>query len=119
MLRMSNMESTIPGEKMVRFEISADLSKVPAGDFVDLAYEHISPGLFVQRGMNTTSITFRTQVDTGEVTRWFLLPRGKEYRSFRILRWKTGKPDSVEPVKIVNEYLADDSTILAYKLISV
>ena len=41
------------------------------------------------------------------------------YRGFRILKWETGKPESVEQVKVVNEYLADDSTILAYKLLSV
>ena len=76
-------------------------------------------GEFLLRGAASTSITFQNQADTAEVTRWFLLPRGKEYRSFRILRWETGKLEKVEHVKVVNEYLADDSTILAYKLISV
>jgi hypothetical protein len=66
----------------------------------------------------STTITFRTQADTAEVTRWFLLPRGKEYKSFRILRWETGKPETVDSVQVVNKYLADDSTILAYKLLS-
>jgi predicted acylesterase/phospholipase RssA len=118
-LRMSAVPSTISGEKMVRWEVMADFSKVATGDFVDVAYEHISPGQFLQRGVQSSSITYKTQADTAEVTRWFLLPRGKEYRSFRILQWKTDKPDSVEPVKIVNEFLAEDSTILAYKLLSV
>ena len=53
------------------------------------------------------------------MTRWILLPKGKEYRSFRIVRYKTDKPDQVEPVRIVTEYLAEDYTILAYKLLSV
>jgi hypothetical protein len=53
------------------------------------------------------------------VTRWILLPKGKEYRSFRVVRYKTENPDKVEPVKIVTEYLAEDYTILAYKLLSV
>ena len=57
--------------------------------------------------------------ETAEVTRWILLPKGQEYRNFRIIRFKTGKPDTVEPVRIVTEYLADDYTILAYKLLSV
>jgi hypothetical protein len=47
------------------------------------------------------------------------LPKGKEYRSFRIVRYQAGKPDTAEAVKIVTEYLAEDSTILAYKLLSV
>ena len=118
-LRMCNITSALPGEKMVRWEVSADLSQVPAGDFVDLAYEHISPGQFLRHGAHSTSISYEIHADTAEVTRWFLLPRGKEYRSFRVVRWERGKPEKVEPVKIVNEYLADDSTILAYKLLSV
>ena len=112
------MASTIPGEKMVRWDVSADFSEVLAGEFVDVTYEHMSPGLFLRRGSASTSITFRSQADTAEVTRWFLLPRGKEYRSFRIVRWETGKPEKVEPVRVVNKYLADDSRILAYKLLS-
>ena len=47
------------------------------------------------------------------------MPQGKEYRNFRILRYETGKPEKVELVKVVTEYLADDFTILAYKLLSV
>jgi hypothetical protein len=58
------------------------------------------------------------QADTAEVTRWFLMPQGKEYKNFRLLRYETGKPETVEPVNLVTEYLADDYTILAYKLMS-
>ncbi len=116
MFKDENLDS---GEKKTHWEVSMDLSKVPPGDFVDLVYEHLSPGQFLKRGAGSTTITFHTQVDTAEVTRWLLLPRGKEYRSFRILQWKTGKSEKVETVKVVNEYLADDSTILAYKLLAV
>lgn len=118
-LRVCNMASTIPGERIVRWGVTADLSQVPAGEFVDLAYEHLSPGEFLRRGANSTALTYQMPADTAEVTRWILLPRGKEYRTFRIVRWEKGKPEKVEPVKIVNEYLAEDSTILAFKLLSV
>jgi len=53
------------------------------------------------------------------VTRWILIPKGREYRSFRVARYKTEEPDKLEPVRIVTEYLAEDYTILAYKLLSV
>ena len=46
------------------------------------------------------------------------MPEGKEYRSFRIIRYETGKPEKVEAVKVVTEYLAEDFTILAFKLLS-
>jgi hypothetical protein len=58
------------------------------------------------------------QADTAEVIRWFLMPRGKEYKDFRILRYPAGKPEKAEKVKVVTEYLAEDFTILAYKLMS-
>jgi hypothetical protein len=53
------------------------------------------------------------------MTRWIFLREGREYRSFRITRYEKGKPEKVEPVRVVNEYLAEDYTILAFKLLSV
>jgi hypothetical protein len=117
-LRMMDVESAIPGEKMCRFEASVDFQRTPAGETVDLIYEHYSPGLFLKRGDTSTSISFVTEGDTAEVTRWFLMPRGKDYRSFRITRYPTANPGAVEVVKGFTEYLADDSTILAYKMVS-
>jgi predicted acylesterase/phospholipase RssA len=117
-LRMSNLESTVPGEKQSRFQVTWNFEKVPADEYVDLIYEHVSPAVFLQRGDTSTSVAIHMQVDTAEITRWFLMPKGREYRSYRILRYETGKPEKVEPVKVVTEYLADDYTILAYKLLS-
>ncbi|MFO0969453.1 MAG: hypothetical protein U0793_28175 [Gemmataceae bacterium] len=118
-LRKMEMEPTPAGEKRTRFEVSVDFSKAPAGEFFDVMYEHLSPGVFLKRGDTWSSIIFGVEADTAEVTRWLLLPRGKEYKSFRIVRWETGKPETVQAVRIVTEYLANDSTILAYKLLSV
>jgi predicted acylesterase/phospholipase RssA len=118
-LRMMCMDSSVPGEKTCRFEASVDFRKVPAGDVVDVIYEHYSPAVFLQRGDSSTTIEFRSEVDTAEVTRWFLMPQGKTYRSFRIVRYETGKPGTAEAVKGFTEYLAEDSTILAFKLMSV
>jgi hypothetical protein len=61
---------------------------------------------------------FQIQAETAELTTWVLMPEGQEYRSFRIIRYKTGKPEEVEAVKVVTEYLAEDFTILAFKLLS-
>jgi hypothetical protein len=46
------------------------------------------------------------------------MPRGREYRSFAITRHKTGKPETSEVFRPVTEYLADDYTILAFKLVA-
>ena len=40
-------------------------------------------------------------------------------QSFRITRYQPGKSGSAELVKGFTEYLADDYSILAYKLVSV
>jgi hypothetical protein len=106
-------------EKIYQFEVSVDLSKAPTGQIVDVIYESYSPGEFVQHGEASTTITFKSQFDTAEVTRWILLPSGREYRSFEILRYETGKPATAEIVKGYTEYLADDSSIIAYKMASV
>jgi hypothetical protein len=113
-LRKCNLDS--PGEKQCRFQASWDFEKVPAGEFVDLLYEHYSPAVFVHRLNNGSSVAVHMQVDTAEVTRWFLMPQGKEYKDFRILKYEPGKPEDATPVRLVTEYLADDYTILAYKL---
>jgi hypothetical protein len=101
------------------WELNVDLQKLPMGDTADLIYEHFSPGEFLQAGETSTSIAFSMQVDTAEMTRWIMMPEGKEYKNFRLVRYETGKPEKVEPVKLTTEYLADDYTILAYKLLSV
>jgi hypothetical protein len=118
-VRMSNMESQVPGEKVCYWEASYDFEKIPADEYVDLILEELSPGQFLKRGDNSTTLSAEIHADTAEVTRWILLPKNREYRSFRVVRYKTEKPDKVEPVKIVTEYLAEDYTILAYKLLSV
>jgi predicted acylesterase/phospholipase RssA len=118
-VRMCNVESSVPGQKECRWEASYDLTNVPAGEFVDLIFEELSPGLFLRRGETSTSLAAEIHSDTAEVTRWILLPKGKEYRNFRVVRYKTDKPDTVEPVRVVTEFLAEDYTILAYKLLSV
>jgi predicted acylesterase/phospholipase RssA len=117
-LRMSPLESDVSGEKQSLFQASWDFEKVPPGEYVDLIYEHYSPAVFLHRGDGSTSVAIDMQVDTAEVTRWFLMPAGKEYKNYRILRYKTGKPETVEAIKFVTEFLAEDYTILAYKLMS-
>jgi hypothetical protein len=118
-LHRVNVDSASPAEPKSHWEMSVDFHKVPAGDYMDVIYEHYSSGEFLQEGEKSTTIAFANQVDTADVTRWILMPEGKEYQSWHILRYKTGEPEKVEPVKVVQEYLAEDYTILAYKLMSV
>lgn len=117
--RIAKLESSIPGHDEWRWDVSFNFEKVPAGDYVDIIIEFISPGQFLRREENATTLAFDILGETAELTRWILLPKGREYRAFNLIRHKTGEPETTEAVKIVNEYLADDYTILAYKLLSV
>ena len=104
--------------KSAHWEVGASFQTVPAGEYVDIIYEHISPGLFLRKGAGSTSLAFEVEAETVELTRWLLLPEGRQYRDFQLIRYKTGKPESAENVKVVTEYLAKDFTILAFKLLS-
>jgi len=113
-----NLESSQRGEKLVHWEVGADFRKVPAGDSVDLVYEQFSPGLFLGEGVGSNTLVFDVEAETVELTRWLLMPEGREYRNFQLIRYKTGRRETAEQVKLTTEYLADDFSILAFKLLS-
>jgi hypothetical protein len=115
-LRRSNVEGLDPEDKEVRMEASFDFHAVPVGHYVDLYYVTQSPGQFLSPTENGTEIVWDVPVPTAELTMWVLMPEGMEYKDFRLSRFQTGKPEKVEPVKVVTEYLAKDFTILAFKL---
>jgi hypothetical protein len=115
-LRRASVENSSTQEASSRFEVSVDLSKVPNGQVVDVIYEHYSRGVFLRRGKNSTTVAFRSEAEALEFTRWFLLPRGEEYRSYQILRYETGKPGTAEVVKGLTDYMVDDHSIIAFKM---
>jgi predicted acylesterase/phospholipase RssA len=115
-LRRCNVEGLDPEDKEVRWEASFDFHAVPVGDYVDLYFEYQSPGTFLNPTEKMTEIVWDVSVPTAETTMWILMPEGTEYKGFRVNRYLTGQPEKVEPVKVVTEYLANDYTILAFKL---
>src|SRR5262249_9930491 len=117
-LTMSRLEGAPPDLKEYRWRVSYDFRHVPVGEFVDLLVEYHSPGRALQRGDNGTAVAAPIHEDTAELTTWILMPEGMEYQSFHIVRYETGKPAKAEAVKVVTEYLAEDFTILAFKLLS-
>jgi hypothetical protein len=117
-LSMSRVQGSNPVQEECNWSASYDFQHVPPGKPVDLIAEFHSPGQYLQRGANDTALVFPIRADTAELTAWILMPEGKEYQSFRIIRYVTAKPEKVEAVEVVTEYLADDFTILAFKLLS-
>jgi predicted acylesterase/phospholipase RssA len=117
-LRKRNVADSSVGEKKYHWQASFDFAKVPAGDTRDLYIEHQSPGAYLQAGANGAAIAVPVRTDTAELTMWLLMPEGREYQDFHIVRYPIEKPDLVESVKLVSEYLPEDYTILAFKLLS-
>jgi hypothetical protein len=115
-LRRMSVENSKTQGASSNFEVSVDLRKVPNGQVVDVIYEYYSRGVFLQRGENYTTVAILSEVDAVEFTRWFLLPRGEEYRSYQIVRYETGKPGTAEVVKAHTDYMVDDPSIIAFKM---
>jgi hypothetical protein len=116
-LRVSDVATSAFGEDECHWEASFDFQSVPPGEFVDIVMEERSPGRYVQRGQGGSSLSFKVQAETAELTMWLVMPRGEEYRTFRIARYEKGKPETTEAVHVVTEYMADDYTIIAFKLL--
>jgi predicted acylesterase/phospholipase RssA len=117
-LRMSYRDSSGRDQKECDWETSYALHRLANGDFADLSVEYQSPGQFLERGPNGSAFSLEIQADTAELVMWILMPERGEYSNFRVTRHTAGKPEKVEAVKLVTEYLADDFTILAFRLLN-
>jgi predicted acylesterase/phospholipase RssA len=106
------------GERQVHWEVGVDTRKVPPGETADVIYEHMSPGKFVREGNGSATLTFDVEIETVELTRWLLLPEGREYQSFQLIRFPTRRPEASENVKVITQFVAQDNTILAFKLLA-
>jgi hypothetical protein len=117
-LRVCGLENASGPEKLQHLEAAYDFTHVRAGDLADVFFDYHSPGLFVRRGENSSTFTWEPEAECGELTIWILMPEKQDYKSYRILRYKTGEPEKMEDFKPVTEFLADDYTILAFKMLS-
>jgi hypothetical protein len=106
------------GAKHCRWEMSVNCAKVAPGDLVEILEEHLSPGDFVYDNGGSATLTFEPVATTAELIRWILMPEGREYRSHRLVRYKKGKPETMEVFKFATEYLEKDYSILAFKLLA-
>src|SRR5262249_35683374 len=98
-LRVHREEIGATGAMHCHFEMSVDCEKVAPGDLVEILEEHLSPGDFVRDSGGSATLTFEPQAKTAELTRWILMPEGREYKSHRLLRYEKGKPETGEVFK--------------------
>ena len=116
-LFMQDAGITALGQKLVHWTVGTDLQRLPPGDSAEIIYEHMSPGAFVTEGLSSNTLSFTVQAPTVELTRWLLMPAGREYKNYLLIRYRTGEPDVSETVKPATEYLPEDREILAFKLL--
>jgi predicted acylesterase/phospholipase RssA len=101
-----------------RWEMVVDCARVAPGDLVEILEEHLSPGDFVHDHGTFATLQFEPEAETAELTRWILMPEGREYKRHRLVRYETGKPETMEPFKFATEYLQKNYKILAFKLLA-
>lgn len=116
-LFVQTIGSSPNGEPLRHFSVGVDFRTVPSDDAAEIVYEHISPGKFVQETTGSVSFAFDVEVETLELSRWILMPEGREYSSYQITRYRTGHPELPENVRLLTEFLAEDRSILAFKLL--
>ncbi|HTM62353.1 MAG TPA: patatin-like phospholipase family protein [Burkholderiales bacterium] len=116
-LYVRNVGTSPEGQLLRHFQVGADLRSLPSDDAAEIVYEHISPGRFIREAAGSVSIAFDVEAETLELSRWILMPEGREYSSFQISRYRTGEPEPSENVRLMTEYLSEDRTILAFKLL--
>jgi hypothetical protein len=79
--------------------------------------DHQGSGRFLEDNPESTNVPLNIRADTAELVVWILLPEGKEYRNFRVIR-RDKEHGTSEPVNLVSRYLASDYSVIAFKLLS-
>jgi hypothetical protein len=116
--KCAEAESLALGDLDHRWEASFDFRNVPAGDRVDLIVEYQSAGLFLQHGDDSITVPLNVRGATAEITVWILMPEGRQCTDFHVIRYRKTGRRKVEAVKPDTVYMATDSTILAFTLLS-
>ena len=98
------------------FEVEFDLSKVPAHEAVDLPIEFMSSEPATGAA---DSATFYVDDETGLLSCWLLLPEGKQYQNFELLRYQNGKERVPERVTPAYHFDTLDGRVLAFALLNV
>jgi predicted acylesterase/phospholipase RssA len=111
-------ETGADGAPTCRWEMSVDCGKVAPGDLVEILEEHLSPGVFLRDNGRSATLTFEPKASTAELTRWILMPEGREFKSHRLVRYRKDKPQEIEVFKFATEFLAKNHSILAFKLLA-
>jgi hypothetical protein len=64
------------------------------------------------------SVSFTVDAETALLNGWLLLPEGKQYQSFDLLRYPSGDATAPELVAPANHFSSLDGQLLSFSLLS-
>jgi hypothetical protein len=115
-IRSSQNLQAVDGAPAHVFEVAFNLSKVPIKDAIDLPIEFMSSEPATGAA---DSATFYVDDETGILSCWLLLPEGKQYHNFELLRYQNGKESVPERVNPAYQFDTLEGQVLAFALLNV
>ncbi len=101
-----------------RWDAIFDFTRTPPGTPVDLVIELQAPGAFLKGSNSTTGMSFAIEAETAELAQWVLMPKRRDYKNFRYVYYKKGEPETAKEGSFYTRYLAEDHSILAFKILA-
>ncbi len=114
-VRLSRDEAATSELPVHVFEVAFDLSKVPEREVLDLPIELTSREP-IPATVNSASLY--VDDETGMLSYWLLLPEGKQYQNFDLLRYPIGQPKAPERVAPAYQFNTMEGRVLAFALLS-
>jgi hypothetical protein len=103
-----------------------DFKNVPAGRVEELNIVDQDHGVALGSNSTGSKLTFHTWVSRAALSMWILMPQGKSYGSWLLTRRSDArgraddpKPDKLEIVTPVEEFVSGDSSIIGFELVGV
>jgi predicted acylesterase/phospholipase RssA len=102
------------GSSLHLFKVDFDLSKVPVKEVVDLAIDVVTRD---PRPEDTNAVNLYVDTETGFLSYWMLMPDGKPYESYNLVRYAAGADSAPESVAPAHQLNTRDGKILAFALL--
>jgi hypothetical protein len=116
LIRRSLDEAAANSAPVHIYEVAFNLSNEPPHETVDLPIEFMSSAPATGAA---DSATFYVDDETGLLSCWLLLPEGKQYQNFELLRYQNEKAKVPERVTPAYEFDTLEGRVLAFGLLNV
>jgi predicted acylesterase/phospholipase RssA len=112
--------------KQCMWGVLYDFKNVPNGRVEELSVIDQGHGANLGRNSTGSNITFQTFTYRAALSMWILMPQGKSYGSWLLTRRSDArgraddpKPEKIEVVTPVEEFVSGDSSIIGFELVGV